>query len=59
MTEIRRKQLGTRVDSELHRKLRILAAREGVSLTTLVEEAIRDLIRARRREMKKANASKS
>ncbi len=40
-----KKQLGARVDSDLYRKLRVLAAQKDIKIADLVEEAIGDLLK--------------
>lgn len=40
-----KRQLGARVQSDLYRKLRILAAQRDTTIAALVEEAILDLLR--------------
>ncbi len=48
MTEKTKKShINTTIDSELLRELKILAAKEGVRINTLLEEAIKDLISKR------------
>jgi predicted HicB family RNase H-like nuclease len=39
--------LFARIPVELHRELKVLAARSGTTLSALVEEAIRDLLKKR------------
>lgn len=44
-----KQQLGARIDAELYKRLRILAARESTTVSALVEEAVIDLLRKYRR----------
>jgi predicted HicB family RNase H-like nuclease len=49
MSNDRKIQLGARIDPALHRKLKILAAKESTTIGVLVEEAVRMLLNARKR----------
>jgi predicted transcriptional regulator len=40
-----KKQLGARIDSDLYRKIRVLAAQTDIKIADLIEEAIRDLLK--------------
>ncbi|MDB4914766.1 MAG: hypothetical protein JWM95_2410 [Gemmatimonadetes bacterium] len=46
-----KRQLGARIDAELYRKLRVLAAERDVPVATLLEEAVTLVLRKYRRRV--------
>lgn len=45
-----RTQLGIRVDADLHRRLKVLAARTGRTMTEIAEEALREKVERMEKE---------